>query len=698
MEVVFFGNLIEATKDLGDNEILFCPLYNWVTLLNDSIGGVIGDNGQVRSPTSKELDSAKDHLLLGGYAYGSSFFYATKPGWVRKHLEEFSEMIKKNEEYLKKEIIEDLARVGPLFEYDLFLDLKISDIANNSESLKLMIENTKATVEGEVRKDLIRVEREKEKKYIEALSKILRPETSPEPFPKDLDLSFVLPPKVRKEGTENYIKEGKIYKEATRGEKKVLMITLPDYSLIFGPKEDEALNGIGIKHYFSKPEIDKDRVYVVLGEFRIPHGESHGESEMTYLFGLPFFKVKISSVNVEFKSKNVFVKRRKETKGSDGVALARLQTSSFLITLEYTKEPEEVIEGEKGKRTIETRKSLQVEIRREDETDSFLFPKEYKVCDIEIKEDGEFSVKTDYSRAYKVQVTASRWAEEEAHEEKEQKEGVSWLIEKWTKGKEAINFGRIVKEDSFDEKKIFVLKEEKYIDEENNKMDVYIKSKLEGLIKDILKEENTEGKKERNSEVIILKPEEHGEIIREIQTGFIQDKVIKNLKYLEKIEELCFESKEGERIGVKHPDLERQEEPIKIAKEAALYWSGISVEKLRGERKSVTEVLKLVSYSFPFLTQFSLKKILEELKEKAGSVLSEDRVPLKDIEVSIKRINPSVFPSSKNPGALALFSIEGDRVKVYINNGEGHAHENLTKYLKIGIGDIDITVQSPGEV
>ncbi len=693
MKVMFFGNLLEATKDLGDDEILFCPLYNWVAWLNNKIGGVVEDSGRVRSPTFEELHGAENHLLLGYHTYRESFFYVAKPAWTRKHLEELSKEIKKNEEYLKKEIIEDLIYVDPLFEYDLFLD--ISKVTSLSEALEMMIENTKTIVEGEVRKEIVDVERKKEEKYIEALSKVLEYN----PLRRGLDLVFVLTPEVRKKGTGDYIKKGELYNEATREEKKVLIITLPNYHL-HGPERDKILDGIEIKYHLSEPKIDGDLVYLVLGEFKIPHGER----EMTYLSGFPFFKAKLPSVDVEFRSRNVSIRRREKTEGAEegadgtgGVVKAGLSVNSFMITAEYTKEPK-VIESGKGTRTIETKKSLLVTIKRENRTGGeFSSPKMYKVCDIEIQKDGGFSVEMNYSNTYKVQVIPSHEAKKEVIEvtEKEPREGVSWLIEKWTKGKETINFGRIVEEkveDSIDKSKVFVLKDEEYNDKESNRMGIYIKSKLEEVIKNILKEESAEGKKEKHSEVISLKPEERKEIIKEIQTGFIQDKVRKNLEYLEKIEELCFESREGERIGIKHPYLEKQEETIKMAEEAALYGAGIDVEGLKGDNKSVMEVIKLVSYSFPFLTQYSLNKILSELKEKVNSALSKDVVPLKEVDVSIETINPSIS-IDYIPKVLALFSIEGDKVKVYINDGkEQDRNENIVEYIKMGIGDIEIKI------
>ncbi len=692
MEAVFVDNLLEATKDLEDDEILFCPMYFWVEALRNDIGLIVEDGGQVRSPTNGELSIIRGDLLYGSH-YGERFLYASKPEWTRRRWEELSEMIKKNEEYLKKEIIKDLIYVDPLFRYDLFLGFYG---VSKDKDLRIMTESIKTMVEGEVKKEIVDEEKKKKEKYVEVLNKVLKSET----FPKGLDLSFVLLSRVREEGTDNYIKGGEFYEEFTK-EKKKFVIIVPSHYLKYGHGQwIEALDGIEVNYRLSKPEINKDQFYLVLGKFKIEDYDIlQGKTiEMTYLLGLPFFKVKFSSVNAEFRSKNVLIRKREEIKGAegtdgkDGVVKAGLHIKKFLVTLKYAKEPR-VIENGKGIRTIKTNKTLRVNIRREEKIDDT--PSErYKVCDIEIQEDGGFSVEMSYRNSYKVKITASdgvAWGKEK--EIAEPGKGVSWLIEKWTGGKKAIKSGKIIEENV--DNSTFVLKEEKYSDEEDNKMDIYIKSKLEGLMKNILKEKDTEGKKERDLEtifeVISLKPEEGEEIIREIQTGFIQDKVIKNLKYLEKIEELCFESKEGEKVSIKHPETgERIEEATRTAKEAALYGAGISVEKLRGERKSVTEVLKLLSYSFPFLNQHSLNKILSELNKKASSALSKDEVPLKEVDVSIDTINPNISASSDNPKVLALFSIEGDRVKVYINDEK--SNKEMTEYLKLGVGEIEIEI------
>ena len=698
MEVVLVGNLLEATKDLEEGEILFCPMFYWAKSLSDKIGGIVMDNGQVRPPNAGEFDRARDQLLLYStlrrYTLRQPFFYASKSNWMRKSWERLSGEIKKNEEYLKKEIVEDLVHVNPLFKYDLFLD--ISESFTDSEEFKVVIENTRKIVEKGTRKDLVESEKEKTEKYIEVLSKVLEFKL----VPGDLELTFVLPSKVREKGTEGYIKEGKIYKEAARGDKEVLII-LPNEDLRHGPDWYQVENGIEVKYCFTNPEIDKEKVYIVLGEFKI----FYDGRERTYLLGFPFFKVNFSPVNVEFRSRSVVIGKRQEPKDVSGTTRARLHIKNFLITLEYTKEPE-VIESGEGKRIIETRKSLQIAIKAENRTDNVysMSPDRYKICDIEIREDGGFSVRTDYSNIYKVQITASDKATDEAHEiaEKEPREGVSWLIEKWTHGKKTTKSGKIIGEkmkESIGKKKIFALKEEKYNDEEKNEIDRYIKSKLEEVVKSIMKAENIEDEdsylyQKRKAEVMLLNPEENEEIIGKIQAGFIQSKVIRNLEYLEKIEELCFESGEGEKYFIKHQSLEEQkEEAIKIAEEVALYRAGINVERLRGEKKSVMEVLKLMSYSYPFLTQYSLKRILSELKERVSLALSKDVVPLKEVEMSIETINPSISVSAMDPKVLALFSVEGDKVKVYINEGEEQSiYKKVTEYVKIGIGGIEVKV------
>jgi hypothetical protein len=657
MEVVLVGNLFEATKDLEEGEILFCPMHYWAKLLSDKIGGIVMNDGQVRPPNAGEFDRARDQLLLYStlrrYTFRQPFFYASKSDWMGKSWEKFSGEVKKNEEYLKKEIVEDLGHVNPLFKYDLFLD--ISESFTDSEEFKAVIENTRTIVENEARKELVESEMEKTEKYIEVLSKVLEFKL----VPGELELTFVLPSKIREKGTEGYIKEGKIYKEAARGEKEVLII-LPNGGLRHGPEWYQVENGIEVKYYFTNPEIDKEKVYIVLGEFKI----FYDGRERTYLLGLPFFKVKFSPVNVELRSRSVVIGKRREPKDESGATQARLHIKNFLVTLEYTKEPE-VIENKDGNRVIETNKSVQVSIKAENRTDNVysMTPERYKVCDIEIEEDGRFSVKMDYRNIYKVQITALNEAAEEAQEiaKNEPRDGVFWIIEKWTNGKKTIKSGKIVGEsvkNSISKEKTFFLREERHNDEDNEKKsetDRYIKSKLEVVVQDILKvrkREDTESYlyRKRKMEVIPLRPEESEEIIGKIQAGFIHDKVNRNLEYLEKIEELCFESREGEKYSIKHQSLEEQkEEAIKIAEEVALYGAGINVERLRGEKKSVMEVLKLMSYSYPFLTQYSLKRILSELKERVSLALSKDMVPLKEVELSIETINPSISVSAVDP-------------------------------------------------
>jgi len=705
MEVVLVGNLLEATKDLEEGEILFCPMFYWAKSLSDKIGGIVMENGQVRPPNAGEFDRARDQLLLYStlrrYNFRQPFFYASKSDWMGKSWEKFSGEVKKNEEYLKKEIVEDSGHVNPLFKYDLFLD--ISESFTNSEEFKAVIENTRTIVEKEARKELVESEMEKKEKYIEVLSKVLEFKL----VPGELELAFVLPSKVREKGTEGYIKEGRIYKEAAKGEKEVLII-LPNGDLRHGPEWYQVENGIEVKYYFTNPEIDKEKVYIVLGEFKI----FYDGRERTYLLGLPFFKVKFSPVNVELRSRSVVIGKRQEPKDASGATQVRLHIKKFLVTLEYTKEPE-VIENKNGNRVIETKKSLQVSIEAENRTDNVysmtpdMTPERYKVCDIEIKEDGGLSVKMDYRNIYKVQITALDEAAEEAQEiaENEPRDGVLWIIEKWTHGKKTIKSGKIVGEsvkNSISKNKTFFLREERYNDEDSekkNETDRYIKSKLEEVVKDILKVRNREDTdsylyKKRKMEVIPLRPEESEEIIGKIQAGFIHDKVKRNLKYLEKIEELCFESREGEKYSIKHQSLEEQkEEAVKMAEEVALYGAGIKVERLRGEKKSVIEVLKLISYSYPFLTQYSLKRILSELKERVSLALSKDVVPLKEVEMSIETINPSISVSAIDPKVLALFSVEGDKVKVYINEGEEQSiYKKVTEYVKIGINGIEVKV------
>jgi hypothetical protein len=702
MDVVLVGNLLEATKDLEEGEILFCPVYYWAKSLGekslvDKIGGIVEESGEVRPPTSKELDSAKEYLLLpflkSSKYHRQSFFYASGAEWIRNHWESLSEGMKKNEVYLNKEIVEDSKQVPQLLKYSLFLDM--SRVIGNSNDLKISVRNAKTIIEKEARKDLIKVEMEKKENYTEALSKVLEFRLVPE----ELELALNLPPEVRETGAEGYIKKGKDYKECAKGERGVLII-LPkeDLRYLDGYQEPD---GIGLKCLFSEPEINKEKVYVVLGEFKI----FHDGNKKNYLFGFPFFKVRPSSVNIEFRSKSVSIGKRKYPKKTSQVVPAKLYLKDFMITLEYTKDPE-VIESGEGKKVIQTDKSILIVTKRDDTYTTS--PEGYKICEIDIHKDGKFSIRTDYNDIYKVTAYASKKAAKEADEiEKwEPKEGVSWLIEEWTRGKKVVKSGKIVKEileDHISKKKIFYLKEEKYENEENNEIDRYIKSKLEELVKKLPNLEREEDRytyhlrKEREYEPMLLKPEteENKELIEEIKTGFIHNKVKRNLKYLEKIEELCFESREGERQKIKHQGLEEQKENItKISQEVALYGTGINVEKLKGIKKNVIEVLKLMSYSYPFLTQYTLKMILDELRERVSSALSTDVVPLEEIEMSIQTINQSISPADNiNPRVLVLFYVEDNKVKVYINDGEEQRIQGkITEYVKMGIGGIEVKV------
>jgi hypothetical protein len=414
MEVVLVGNLLEATKDLEEGEILFCPTYYWARSLEeksltDKIGGIVEESGQVRTPTPKELDSAKNYLLfpfLKSYKYRiESFLYASRAEWIRNNWESLSKGIEKNEVYLNKEIVEDSKQVSQLLKYSLFLDM--TRVIGNKDGLKISVRNAKTIIEKEVRKDLIKIEAEKKENYTKALSKVLESRL----VPKELELVLNLPPEVRENGAESYIKKGKSYKEyvkykeCVKGEREVLII-LPSDDLRYVLDGYQEPNGIGVKYLFSKPEINKERVYLVLGEFKI----LYDGSKKNYLFGFPFFKVRPSSVSVEFRSRSVTIRKREYTKEASQVVPAKLCVKNFLITLEYTKDPE-IIEGGEGKRVIETDKSIIITMKNDTyatHTTYTTSPERYKICEIEIHKDGKFSVRTDYKDMYRVDVYASK--------------------------------------------------------------------------------------------------------------------------------------------------------------------------------------------------------------------------------------------------------------------------------------------------
>jgi hypothetical protein len=684
MEIVFVNNLFKAAEDLREDEILFCPMGFWVHHIVKGVGGIIEGERNVRPFSDEELRLVKEKILY--YKYENTekiFFYVVRPDLIRRDLERIFEEVRKNGEYLKKEIVEDLKHLKQMLEYNLFVSVpNVLEGYRNDEEAEVV----KSMIEKEVKKHLLEEEKKKEKLY-----DLLLPgfKTIYENLlPQKIGLSALFPESVRELGFGGYIKRSSMYKEAKSGEKKAL-IFLPIF-FQSGKLVDEYmgqyLKGVRLSSSLNlASQIRRpDKVFLVLVESKI---NVNGE-ERNFIVGLPFLKVKFSLTRTEFGSRNVVIRKREELGFNENSTIARLKVVDFAIKAVYAKEPK-IIKDENGERVLELDKyiSLTILLRRK-EGERFvggdriyMSGPNCKISDIEIKDDGSFLTKLDYDNLYLLDVYDSRESERNYPGRR-----TSDLIEKLTFGKEVKRAGEIVEEKRKVDKRggeeeVYRLKEKSY--QEYDKIDAYLDSSFREIVKTLLsrlKEKINEGNYGR---LIEIEGNEKKELVEKTQTGFLQGD--NGLRYLRKIEqEMCFVSEEGERHVIKHPEMEK---PEIIAKDLALYRRMVDKEGLKGEKKNIFAVLRLIAYSYPFINSSILEGLIKDLEHKANSAFSKEKVPIKEIEVSISGVVPRL--DILIPGTFILFLYENGEVKAYIN---GDKRSKVFNTLKVGIGGMEIEV------
>ncbi len=484
----------------------------------------------------------------------------------------------------------------------------------------------------------------------------------------------------------DYIKEGKEYAEYIVGGRKVFTI----FSTRIGKIEAEIETRL-------KVDYNKDKVYIALGKVY------NDQTKKTYLLGVPLFKGKVSESSSVFRSfilssdlkyKTVEIKKREEHKSTKGKVFAELRVETFVVNALYAKQPKVI--KKKGKRRIieiydNHAKVLEVNALKREENGKTMYDR-YKMCDIEVEEDGSFLVKTDYENV--IQVLIKPITEDGRGEPKkpikEYKGEVRELFEELVEKRSIIVSGRIINEISFSEegKRQLVLEEGKSLEE----VDKYLSSSLYRFTGKITKSKAKGGFPIKLSK----ESEEDKELIEIIQSGFIKDKINRTLEAFNKIVDLCFEH-EGRKYLVRTHDIEN---PERAACGAAFAGAGIEREGLRGEEKSLVEVLKLVSYSYPLMDRHNIERVFEGLKNSVFAAFSEKRVPLDDLRVLIYRVNPEFLrlPNlyiGEVPSSSVLFLAEGDKVKVYTKGyvDDKPSYVNV-KIVSIGLGDIEINIRS----
>jgi len=679
MEIVFVNNLFKAAEDLREDEILFCPMGFWVHHIVKGLGGIIEGEENVRPFSDEELGRVKEKILY--YKQDNpekSFFYVVKPDLIHGDLEKVFGEVRKNSEYIKKEIVEDLKHLEQMLKYDLFVSVPnvLEGYRNDDEA-----EVVKFMIEKEVKKHLLEEEKKKEKLY-DLLLPVFKT-TYENLLPQKIGLSALFPESVRELGFGNHIKRSSMYKEAKSGEKKAL-IFLPIF-FQSGKLVDEYmgqyLKGVRLSSSLNlASQIRRpDKVFIVLVESKI---NVNGE-ERNFIVGLPFLRVKFSLTGVEIGSRNVVIRKREELGSNEVSTIARLKVVDFAVKAVYAKEPK-ILKDENGERVLELDKYilLTILLRRKKgekfigEDKHYMASLDCKVSDIKIKEDGSFSTELDYSNLYFVEVEDDRETERSYLGRR-----TSDLIEKLTFGKEVKKVGEIVEEWREGEKKIYKLRE--IYHQEYSKIDAYLESNFREIIKVLLtrlKEKINEGSYGR---LIQVEGKEERELVEKTQTGFLQGD--NGLRYLEKIEQgMCFVSKEGEKHIIKHPEMEK---PEKTAKDLALYRRMLDKEGLRGKKKNILSVLRLIAYSYPLLSSSILEIIIRDLEDKARSAFSREKVPLEEVEVSISGLVPRL--SILNPGTFTLFLYENGEIKLYTN---GDKRSKVFTTLKVGMRNMEIEV------
>jgi len=669
MEIVFVNNLLEAAKDLEDDEILFSPLGPWTGSLRKEIGVIVEDDEEIESLTDSDFDSLIEYfgIFHKFLKMDEIFLYALKPQLILDSWNDLLGRVRKNERYLKKDIPWDaelITFLGRLLgKYDLFVCNNLLTHINTLEK-----EFVRSIVEGEVSEKMAKGEVGKRGYYIEAIRNMV----GTYELLKKPTLVASIPQSVKEKGVSgivSHIKEGSVYVESVAKRRSILTIFYADHRR----------KGIEIETNMSV-EYDTNRVYLVFVKFlNILSGK-------TYLIGFPFFKGKISKIISIFRpiistlpNSNSFIeiKKKEENRTGKGGFLAELKVETFEVNTFYASNFE-VIE-EKGKRreialherygnkVVQVRASRSKEGREE--------YNEYKICDIEVRGDGSFSVRTDYNKAMEVLIMPTFGGQD-----------LEELRQTIDKGNIVIS-GRILREYSKGSgARDMILEDRKNLGE----VDKYIAHTLIKFLKKAAKCESWGS----SSFTLSREKEEEKALMDTIKTPFIHYKTGRTLESLKKIVDLCFES-EGKRYYVKTHDI--KEDPKEMTRKAlsgALYSTGIDPDGLRGENKSIVEVLKLISYSYPLMDRPNIESLLEKLKNMANIVFSTEVAPLDEISILISKINPDDLEVSREydntPSISALFLVEGDVIKAYVK-GHGNNWQGVRR-LRIGLGDIEVNI------
>jgi hypothetical protein len=674
MEIVFLSNLLEAAGDLEDDEILFCPMGLWSKSYRKEFGGVIENDESLRRLNDADFELYVEYFKIFNYhkfvkeKMDKLFFYLLKAGSIVNSWEELFEGMRKKDRYLRNEIFMDVDLIRYLENYDLFLYRSFDSEVNLKER-----ELIKSIVEGEVTENLVKKEAEKKRYYLEALREIVRSGG----LLKEPKLEVLIPLDVKEEGVaglRDYIDKGKEYVEYTVEGRKVLTIS------------SKGSYGLGIETNFLV-EYNNDRSYVVFGKVHqdIPFGSYQVGRD--YLLGLPLFKGKILQISSTFRSvydnKTVVIKKREKSKENKGELFAELRSDSFDVRALFLENPGVSVFEPKGTRRIRkitvhdsNAKVLQIKALERKENGETR-QDGYKLCNIEIRKDGSFSVETDYNNVIDVLITPIKGDGREPHELKE-------LIDK----RSVRIGGRILEEVSYSKegKRYLVLEEDGRLDEVSK----YIVSSLYDFAKKVIRY-----RVDDQFPLKLSKEKEDKKLIETIQTGFIQKEINRVIGTLKKIVDLCFESGGGVKHFIKTHEIE---DPEKVAYKEALYSTGIDGEGLKGEEKSIVEVLKIISYSYPLMDRPNVERVFEELRDLTGVVFSKEKVPLEEISVLVEKVNPEGLRLPDGyvamaPSSSALFLVEGSEIKVYAKGYryEKNPYRNV-KLLKIGLGDTEIIV------
>ncbi len=673
MEIVFVNNLLKATEELEEDEILFCPMGLWAQSYRQELGGVVEDDENLRRLNDADFELYIEYFKIFNYhkfvkeKMDRLFFYVLKPGFIVTSWEKLFEGVRKKDRYLRNEIFMDVNHIKSLENHDLFLYRSFDSEVNRKER-----ELIKSIVEGEITENLVKKEVEKKKYYLEALKEVV----GSSGLLKELRLEVFIPLDVKERGgLRDYIED---YVEHMAEGRRVLTI----------PSTKEGNYGLEIATNFLV-EYNKDSSYIVFGKVYqdIPFGSY--QVVRNYLLGLPLFKGKILQISSTFRSiydnRPVVIKKREKDKVDKGKTFAELRANSFDVRVLFVKNPGVSVfelKGTKKIRKITVRDSdakvLQLKALERKESGETR-QDGYKLCNIEIRGDGSLSVETDYDNVIDVLITPIKGDGREAQELKE-------LIDK-----RSIKIkGRILKEVSYSKegKRELVLEESGSLDEVGK----YIASSLYEFVKKMIRH-----RVEDNFPLKLSKEkEEDKRLIETIQTGFVQYNINRILKYFKKIVDLCFESK-GRKYFIKTHSIE---DPEEIAHREALHVTGVDKEGLKGEEKSIVEVLKLISYSYPLMDHLSIKRTLEELKGLTGVVFSTERVPLNEIRVLIDRVNPEYLslPNgyvARVPSSSVLFLVEGGNIKVYT---KGYIYDNPgypnVKQVDMVLEDVEIIIHN----